>query len=80
MNFPGFGFVSKLFNMARGTNGVLQQLKSIQTAREKWLEMNLTEKRKAYRCGKDFVVLEDVPTWPEYANKHLQSKKRKYYV
>lgn len=38
---------------------------------EKYLELSLSEKRKHYKCGQNFVTLEHVETWPKYfaANK-----------
>ena len=28
--------------------------------------MSVEEKRKLYKCGDDYAVLDDVPTWEEY--------------
>jgi hypothetical protein len=43
---------------------------------DKYLSMPLTEKRKLYACGEDYVVLQKIPAWHDYLkNDRL---KRKY--
>lgn len=33
---------------------------------EKYLSMNLDEKRKHYKCGSNYVKLSDIDTWQKY--------------
>lgn len=37
---------------------------------DKYLNMDVEEKRKGYKCGDNFVQLSDIPTWPEYLKTH----------
>lgn len=38
------------------------------TISEKYLTMSLDEKRKNYKCGNNYVTLDQVSRWPEYAS------------
>ena len=37
---------------------------------EKYLAMNVEEKRKLYKCGDDYQTLNDVLTWEDYMKEH----------
>lgn len=37
------------------------------TAKESFLNMNLEQKRRQYRCGKNYTILSALPTWAEQA-------------
>ena len=39
-----------------------------------WVEpATIEEKRALYACGKKFITLEQIPTWPEYASKNADN-------
>ena len=80
MNYLASG-INWVFSMAtRGPGkptGVLQQARAIHERRERFLGMSLEEKRKLYRCGEDYVTLNQIPTWPEFASGNRDSAKCK---
>ncbi|GFU01341.1 ADP-ribose glycohydrolase MACROD1 [Nephila pilipes] len=43
-------------------------------AKNKYLNMNLEEKRSGYFCKTNFVTLENIPTWVEYSAKVKKKK------
>src|SRR5688572_7025063 len=50
-----------------------------QEAKQRYLDMNLDQKRANYKCGKNFVTLDKVIPWSEYAKiKNLSSAEVKY--
>lgn len=42
---------------------------------DKYLNMLPAERRTHYKCGKKYVVLEDLTDWPSYARLHRCEKK-----
>ncbi len=38
----------------------------VKETRQAYLAMSNEEKRKLYKCKKDYVTLDKIPTWPEY--------------
>jgi hypothetical protein len=48
------------------TRNFLTRTSNIEETRKKNLELSIEDKRKLYKCGKNYVVLEDVPIWPIY--------------
>ena len=46
--------------------------------REKFLNMDIDEKRKNYSCKNNYITLDNIPTWTEYYKKaKLDEKKGK---
>lgn len=39
----------------------------------KYDDLSLNDKRKLYKCGKDYVTLDKIQSWPEYRQKNLYS-------
>jgi TATA box-binding protein-associated factor RNA polymerase I subunit A len=45
-----------------------------------WLSLPPEEKRKVYKCGKDYLTLEQIPKWTEYkAKRNLVAKSKPLY-
>lgn len=51
------------------------QLTSIYPSSDKYLNMLPADRRKHYKCGKKYVVLEDLTDWPSYARLNRCGKK-----
>ncbi|RWS23383.1 MACRO domain-containing protein-like protein [Leptotrombidium deliense] len=48
---------------------------SVAEERNKYLSMNINDKRKLYKCGNKYVTLDNVPNWQDYAKmKGITSK------
>ncbi|XP_018497708.1 uncharacterized protein LOC100907877 [Galendromus occidentalis] len=47
----------------------------IAASRDKYLNMPPADRRTHYKCGKKYVVLEDLTDWPSYARQHRCGKK-----
>lgn len=50
-------FTRKLFN----------GFASVQETRQKYIDMKLDDKRKLYKCRKNYVTEQEILDWPEYA-------------
>ena len=47
----------------------------VPVTRETYLNKSLEEKRQLYQCGTKYVTLPEIPTWTEYFEKNLATKK-----
>lgn len=45
---------------------LLHASKAVAETRQVYLNKSLEEKRKLYKCKKDYVTLDEIPTWSEY--------------
>lgn len=58
------------------TRGLLK----VKETRQAYLDMPIEEKRKLYRCKKDFVTLDKISTWTEYfKSEKLYSNNGSYF-
>lgn len=60
-------FQANLGIVIRNKTQILKKMGTWKEEKEKYLSMNLDEKRKGYRCGNKYKTISDIPTWAEYA-------------
>jgi hypothetical protein len=58
--------VSHMKELIKSNMHLTRSFLKVSETRQAYLDKSVEEKRKLYRCKKDFNTLDDIPTWESY--------------